>query len=287
MKSGYDQFFKKARKIANGDSLEKDQRNGRGVSFNLNSNVTTSADSKLKKKNLKKKRITIPWKLVGGTFIGLILALYGYQNHVQVENLIKNIEVGILTGAWAEETTAAPATAENKNIDPKMPINQETPGESVKVASNSESVESTNYLKKLEERKNQLDAREQELNRIEKELQEQRNEIEKKLSELTQMRQEISSSLDDRVKIDDQKVDVLVQVYSTMKPPQAAKVFESMDEDLAVEILGRMKKKSAADIMNLMKAEKAQAISEKYAGYKRKPASSPTSTSQSKETVNK
>jgi flagellar motility protein MotE (MotC chaperone) len=62
-------------------------------------------------------------------------------------------------------------------------------------------------------------------------------------------------------------------MYSNMKPPQAAKVFETMDEDLVVEILGRMKKKNAADIMNLLKPEKAQIISEKYAGYKRSPAS--------------
>ena len=68
---------------------------------------------------------------------------------------------------------------------------------------------------------------------------------------------------------DDKKVETLVQVYSNMKPQQAAKVFETMDEDLAVEIMGRMKKKNAAEIMNLIKPEKAQIFSEKYAGYKR------------------
>ena len=55
-----------------------------------------------------------------------------------------------------------------------------------------------------------------------------------------------------------------------MKPQQAAKVFETMDEDLAVEIIGRMKRKPAAEILNLLKAEKAQVISEKYTGYKRR-----------------
>jgi flagellar motility protein MotE (MotC chaperone) len=55
-----------------------------------------------------------------------------------------------------------------------------------------------------------------------------------------------------------------------MRPNTAAKVVESLDEDLAVEILGRMKKKNAAEILNLLKPEKAQVLSEKYAGYKRK-----------------
>jgi flagellar motility protein MotE (MotC chaperone) len=60
----------------------------------------------------------------------------------------------------------------------------------------------------------------------------------------------------------------LVQVYSNMKPNQAAKVFETMDEDLVIEILGRMKKKNAADILNLVKVDKAQKFSERYAGYR-------------------
>ncbi|WP_221932208.1 MotE family protein [Ectopseudomonas mendocina] len=99
-------------------------------------------------------------------------------------------------------------------------------------------------------------------------------ELEKRLKELEEMRSKISGILEDRVKADDEKVDTLVQMYTNMKPPQAAKVFETMDEDLAIEILGRMKKKNAADIMNLLKPEKAQILSEMFAGYKRRaPAS--------------
>ncbi len=89
--------------------------------------------------------------------------------------------------------------------------------------------------------------------------------------------------LEDRVKVDDQKSRYgLVQMYSNMKAPQAAKVFETMDEDLAVEILGRMKKKNAADIMNLLKPEKAQVLSEMFAGYKRRSPPAQNSTSEKK-----
>jgi flagellar motility protein MotE (MotC chaperone) len=94
--------------------------------------------------------------------------------------------------------------------------------------------------------------------------------LEKRLQELEQTRKVISQVLEEKVQTDDKKVETLVQMYSNMKPQQAAKVFETMDEDLAVEILGRMKKKNAAEIMKLIKAEKAQIFSEKYAGYKRK-----------------
>jgi len=76
--------------------------------------------------------------------------------------------------------------------------------------------------------------------------------------------------LQERSTQDAAKVETLVQVYSTMKPAQAAKVLESLDEDLAVEIIGRMKKKNAAEVLNLMKPEKAQSFSEKFAGYRKK-----------------
>lgn len=90
------------------------------------------------------------------------------------------------------------------------------------------------------------------------------------MTELEGTRRSIASILDEKVKVDDQKIETLVQMYSNMKAQQAAKIFETMDEDLAVAILGRMKKKNAAEVMNLMKAERAQLFSEKYAGYKKK-----------------
>jgi len=97
--------------------------------------------------------------------------------------------------------------------------------------------------------------------------------LQKQIAELEKMRTSISTMLEERVKADDQKIDTLVQFYSNMKPPQAAKIFETIDEDLAVQILGRMKKKNAADVLNLMQAEKAQMFTEKFAGYKRSTAS--------------
>ena len=126
--------------------------------------------------------------------------------------------------------------------------------------------------------------REEELNKKAAEIAKQKLEIEDKLKHLEESREKIAGMLKERITTDSQKVDNLVQVYSNMKPNQAAKVFETMDEDLVIEILGRMKKKNAADILNLVKVEKAQKFSERYAGY-RVPASAnettePTETQQ-------
>lgn len=136
--------------------------------------------------------------------------------------------------------------------------------------------EEIDHFRKLNERKKQLDAREEELVRMEQELAAQKEELQKRLDSLEQTRNSITQILQDRVKVDEAKVETLVQMYSNMKPQQAAAVFEKMDEDLAVEVLGRMKKKNAAEIMNIIKSEKAQILSEKFAGYgRRQPAQQP------------
>ena len=72
----------------------------------------------------------------------------------------------------------------------------------------------------------------------------QRQELESKLKELEEVRRNISSTLETKVQSDDQKVQDLVQFYSNMKPPQAAKIMETIDETLAVRIIEKMKKKN-------------------------------------------
>ncbi|MGE5087337.1 MAG: MotE family protein [Bacillota bacterium] len=273
MKSGYDQFFKNARQVA-------DQNSG-GVKFTKNStsrrlhldlapeDVEQQIRRRMKMQAPKKgkKKASIPWKMIGVSFMGLMLAIWGFQNHDEVERIVKRVEITMTGEAAAESAPAKPVSEIKKTAEKET---AETSGEAKSAAISADELD---HLTKLNDRKKELDAREEELNRQEAELQAQKNELDKRLKELEDMRGKISSILEDRVKADDQKIDTLVQMYSNMKAPQAAKVFETMDEDLVVEILGRMKKKNAADIMNLLKPEKAQTISEKYAGYKRTPAS--------------
>lgn len=268
MKSGYDQFFKNARQVADKQSGVKFNKSPTSPRLHLDlasEDIEQQIRRRMKMTSAKKKKkATVPWKLVGVSFLGFLLAIWGFQNHDEVENIIKRVEIQMTGEAVAQNPApeapvpAAPAAAKSEESAPV-----ETAMTSVEI----------DHLKKLNDRKKELDAREEELNRLDAELQVQKVDLEKRMKELEEMRSKISSILEDRVKVDDQKVDTLVQMYSNMKAPQAAKVFETMDEDLAVEILGRMKKKNAADIMNLLKPEKAQILSEMFAGYKRRPAS--------------
>lgn len=301
--SSYDQFFKKAKKSAGSAkspgsthmSFQRSQEKSsprRMESSSMNESRTAATADLLRQKLIKKKTATksrrpFPWKLAGFSLIGLVLALVGFMNLEKVDALVRSIEISILSPTHAsEDTKKAPKAEAGKEAPKDAKEHGKAPADGKKEAAEGEAaVASTpvkkdftedeiNHFMRLNERKKELDAREEELNRLEGELQAQKKELEKKMNELDQTRKGISNMLEEKVQADDKKVEVLVQMYSNMKAQQAAKVFEAMDEDLAVEILGRMKKKNAAEIMNLVKPEKAQVFSEKYAGYKRKIATS-------------
>jgi flagellar motility protein MotE (MotC chaperone) len=278
MKNGYDQFFANAKRAAKKPNLQKPSiqiKKKPSVSVAANSNQDSSSQKMVmqlreqikneKKMKLKKKKLPIQSLIF--CFLGLGVAGWGYVNHERLDGWIKKVEVNFLGQAIAQEKPAA-------NTPEKTTGNAEKPKEEV-VAKKEFTEEELNHFARMNERKKELDMREEDLKQMEQELSAQKEEMDKRLAELENTRKDISGKLQDRVQVDDKRVDALVQVYTNMKPQQAAKVFETMDEDLAVEVIGRMKKKNAAEVMNLIKAEKAQMISEKLAGYRRAVASTP------------
>jgi flagellar motility protein MotE (MotC chaperone) len=260
MKTGYDQHFKKLSEASKSDAQRLRENVGRRM-------------------RTKKTARKMPIKLVMISLAGVLCTGVGLYYAEYLEKFFQNIEVTAFGTAIAAEPekpggkAEAAAPADKKDLAPMA----------VKTDFSEEEI---SHLSKLNERKKELDAREEELNRVEAELAVQKQNLDSKLVDLEKARKNISSVLEERVVADDKRVETLVQMYSSMKPQQAAKVIESIDEDLAVEILGRMKKKVAAEVMNLMKSEKAQVLSEKYAGYRaRAPASTDVINDATKETT--
>lgn len=252
MKNGYGDHFKKM----------KEQKGLHGIPASTPADqIRTRLKEKRRQLRKAKSRKGFPVRALVISLMGAGVAGFGMMHHDQIDRWITKIEVGFMGEAHAQTTAPAKAPAAN---DAKKEGEAPTAD---KVEPSSDNID---HMLKLTDRKKALDLREEELNRLEAELQKQREEIEKKLKALEETRTGISTVLQERAVKDSEKVDTLVQMYSNMKPAQAAKVLESMDEDLAVEIVGRMKKKNAAEVMNLMKAEKAQVFSEKYAGYRKR-----------------
>jgi flagellar motility protein MotE (MotC chaperone) len=247
MKTGYDQFFQKAKQTSN-----------------LKSQVDLKKMQSKKQQPQAKAKKKSKFPIMQFSLFALVAlaALTIFEHSEEIEKQLRRIDIGF-----------SMASAEEKSHEPqKDEKHTEVKAEGKTEAKAEAKPDETDYLFKLSERKKQLDAREEELNRYAAEIAKQKEDIEAKLKKLEETRTKISTALEDKIKTDDAKVDTLVQMYSNMKAQQAAKVFETLDEDLVIEILSRMKKKNAADILNLVKPEKAQVLAERYAGY-RVPAS--------------
>lgn len=300
--SGYDKFFKEANKATSqgargaGPSKIKSSK----PSFRLNAKSEMSAEDRLrqeialrsraKRKQAAKKKAKFPVTAAIVAVIAIVSCTVGFLKPDLVDQAFAHVNIGFLGQANAsdvpkvdakkEAKAEAPAkTAETKAAEPaKTDAPQEQAKSEVPADFRNWSDEELSFFNKLNDRKKALDLREAELNKLEEELQKQKAELDAKIKQLEAMRGDISKTLKTRVEVDQEKVDKLVQFYSTMKPPQAAKVIESINEDLAVEVMDKMKKKDAAAIMDALDPKKARRLSELLTGYQRSPASEAETT---------
>jgi len=232
-KNGYEQFFKKAQAV------------------------------RRKSVPPRKPRPQIPWRAAIVMFSILIFASAYLIFPESMEKLWGMIEIRAIGGAQAETTPA-----EKSPVKENSAVSADASKSDKSAAAAEPVAEDVSHYEKLKQRKEDLDRRERELSELEEELQKQKVELDKRIVQLEEMRNQIAQVLKDRVEMDQEKVTKLVDLYSNMKPKQAADVIATINEDLAVEVLAKMKKKNAAEIMNLLPADKAKVLSEKYTGYR-------------------
>ena len=217
-------------------------------------------------------KLTLLHGLLGAA---LLVTGYLFFNPAELDELESLIPGGVSLGVFGQAQAEGDGSKPGQEAQGTGPSAEKSAGTKTQdsVASTAPTKEWTeeeiSLFRKLASRQSELDRRAEELQKLEEDLQKQRAEVDRRLSELSILREKIAQQLKDRVEQDQERVDKLVQVYSSMKPQSAAKVVETINEDLAVEVLSKMKQKSAAEILNLLPAEKSQRLSEKFAGYKR------------------
>ena len=246
------------------------------VSFSKDKKTMSKEDhlvQNLKKKLRRQRRLRersneVPLIKIVLVLISILGLLYGYLYADKAGKIANMIKIDFLTSASAVSGEKSTATKEKNQA--KAATAKGSANKLEKKLKNTWTDEDLNNFSKLNERKLLLDAREAELESLERELHKQKLEIEKRITKLESVRRNISSTLKKRVSVDKKKVEKLVGFYSSMKPAKAAKIISDINEDLAVEILSTMKKKSAAQILDKISTVKAQALSEKFAGYKRR-----------------
>jgi len=115
-------------------------------------------------------------------------------------------------------------------------------------------------LQGLSKRRTELDQRSDELDQRELLLKAAEQRVQEKIDKLQQMQAQIDTTIGKVDEQEDERLKSLVHIYETMKPAEAARVFEQLDMPVLLQLMTRMKDQKTAPIMAAMAVDKAKAL---------------------------
>ncbi|MFC7331808.1 MotE family protein [Rhodocista pekingensis] len=127
-------------------------------------------------------------------------------------------------------------------------------------------------LQRLQDRREQLDQRSRGLDQREALLQVAEQRLDQKIGELQTLRGEIQALLRTVNEEQQAQLDSIVKIYETMKPKEAAAIFEALDDTVLLNVLSRMKETKAAPILASMDPKRAQEVTIMLADRKKLPS---------------
>ena len=166
------------------------------------------------------------------------------------------------TKAQAEEQTVKETAALTKMLGqggPDQPANVENPNTAF---SQSEIL----ILQELAERREALDVRAKEIDKRAIQLKVAEDEIDKKLKQLKAYESKLEKLIQQYSKKEQENINSLVKLYTSMKPKDAARIFNTLDMDITVALLKGMKPSASSAILSQMNSEKAKAVTSQLIG---------------------
>lgn len=130
-------------------------------------------------------------------------------------------------------------------------------------------------LQSLSQRRKSLDKREQQIATKEAFLKVAEEEVNKKIAELNKLKSKIEQLLGKQDKLQEARIRSLVKIYESMKPKDAAKIFNTLDMEVLLDVIGRMSERKTAPILASMQPDRAREVTIKLAKQKHLPATSP------------
>lgn len=121
-------------------------------------------------------------------------------------------------------------------------------------------------LQELAERREALDLRSQEIDKKAIQLKVTEQEIDKRLKQMQEYEQKLKLLIKEYNEKEKEKIMSLVKVYASMKPKEAARIFETLDLEVAVALLKEMKPSVSSAILAQINSAKAKAITDKIIG---------------------
>ena len=147
---------------------------------------------------------------------------------------------------------ASPAEGASEQKDAAAPATDDTP-ENLSRAE-------IDLLQNLSARRAELDKRARELDMREKLLEAGEKRVNERIVELKGIESNIQALLGTRDQAEEEKLASLVKVYESMKPKDAARIFEQLDMEVLLPVANRMKEGKIAAVLAQMAPEAAQRL---------------------------
>ncbi|WP_407180214.1 MotE family protein [Bradyrhizobium sp. STM 3562] len=115
-------------------------------------------------------------------------------------------------------------------------------------------------LERLQARRQELDTRARELEIRENLLKAAEKRIESKVEEMKAVESRITAANEQKTESDNARFKGIVTMYESMKPKDAAKVFDRLEMPVLIEIASQIAPRKMSDIMGLMQPEAAERL---------------------------
>lgn len=130
-------------------------------------------------------------------------------------------------------------------------------------------------LEALAERRAALEKREKDMNDREALIKAAELRVEQKIAELNGLRGDIEKLLKKQNAEQEAQLGNLVKIYETMKPKDAARIFDEMEMPVLLEVLQRMKAQKTAPVLAAMSSRKANEVTRQLAQRRSLPPAEP------------
>ena len=167
---------------------------------------------------------------------------------------------------------AAAANAAEYSIDPMAPKPEAPPVQDLPADPFSLTDKEINLLQALAERRRELDLRARQMEQREALLKAAERRIEEKVGGLKALQKTIQDLLLQQEDQHEGQYKSLVKIYESMKPKDAARIFEQMDMSVLLPVIERMKERKTAPILAKMNPAKANAITTQLAQRRKSPS---------------
>lgn len=167
------------------------------------------------------------------------------------------------TEALAQEKATVETAALNKILN--QGENPSSPATAVN-PSTAFTQSEISILQELAERRESLDLRAKEIDKRAIQLKVTEDEIDKKLKQLKAYETKLQKLINTYTEKEQENIDSLVKLYTSMKPKDAARIFNTLDMDITVALLKGMKPSSSSSILSQMNSDKAKAVTTELIG---------------------